>query len=338
MEREKGSILSFVDLEIGFISNGNKKILTSPLNSSASAGELIAILGHNGVGKSTLLRTISGLQIPINGSVYVKGKNLNEYERIEVSKNIGYISTEIIKVGNMTVYDLVALGRFPHTNWMGKICNNDHEIITDSIEKVGMMDLSDKYITELSDGERQRAMIARVLAQDTGLLVMDEPTAFLDIRNKFEIVHLMHTLTRERGKTVIFSTHDLQTAINEADKIWLVLENRIIEGAPEDLILNGSFNLLFSDSRLKFDDTEGTFVRNKDHRKAIFLEGEGLSRLWTERALNRIGYYMSESITDQKIKILYKDNTIIWKLSINDNVQDFFSVYELIKYIENTCK
>lgn len=336
MGKLKKSILSLVDLEIGFISKGQRKVLTSPINATSSVGELIAIIGHNGVGKSTLLRTLTGLQVPISGTVYINEKNLNEYSRIEIAKNIGYISTEIIKVGNMSVYDLVALGRFPYTNWMGKISNKDHEIITDSIEKVGMLDFSNKYITELSDGERQRIMVARVLAQDTGLLVMDEPTAFLDIRNKFEIVHLMHTLTRERGKTVIFSTHDLQTAINEADKIWLVLENGIIEGAPEDLILNGSFNFLFNDSQLKFDETDGTFVRNKDHRKTIFLEGEGLSRLWTERALNRIGYVISESATYQRIKVLHKDNTIIWKLSVNDEVSDFNSVYELMNYIEST--
>jgi iron complex transport system ATP-binding protein len=338
MKKSRETILSIVELEIGFELKGHKKILTSPLNASASQGELIAIVGHNGVGKSTLLRTITGLQLPISGSVFIRDHKLNEFDRIEMAKNIGYISTEIIKVGNMTVYDLVALGRFPHTNWMGKISNDDHEIITDSIEKVSMPDLSDKYITELSDGERQRAMIARVLAQDTAILVMDEPTAFLDIRNKFEIVHLMHSLTRERGKTVIFSTHDLQTAINESDKIWLVLENGIIEGSPEDLILRGSFDLLFSDSQLKFNETDGTFVRNKVHKKDIYLKGEGLSRLWTERALNRIGYDISESMVPLKIEILQKENTIKWELSENEKMHDFYSVYDLITYIESQIK
>jgi iron complex transport system ATP-binding protein len=335
MEKPEGKILSFTDLEIGFISGNMRKILTPPLNASASVGELIALVGHNGVGKSTLLRTITGLQSPLGGSIYIKGKNLLEYDRMEIARNVGYISTETIRVGNMNVYDLVALGRFPHTNWLGKINETDHGIIADSIRKVGMHDFIDKYITELSDGERQRAMIARVLAQDTTLLVMDEPTAFLDIGNKFEIVHLMHTLTRRRGKTVIFSTHDLNTAINEADKIWLALDGGIIEGAPEDLIINGSFDSLFNDSRLKFNRADGSFVINKERRKSIFIEGDGLQRLWTEKALNRIGYYASESITECRIKIVLKENILLWKLITNDILLEFHSVYDLVRWLES---
>jgi iron complex transport system ATP-binding protein len=336
MRKVSNKILSLVDLEIGFISKGRKKILMPPLNASALTGELIALIGHNGVGKSTLLRTIMGLQAKLGGNIIIKEKNLNEYDRIEIAKNAGYISTETIRIGNMNVYDLVALGRFPHTNWIGRINDHDHKKIIDSIKKVGMLDFTHQYINELSDGERQRVMVARVLAQDTGLLIMDEPTAFLDLRNKFEIVHLMHALTRLKNKTVIFSTHDLQTAIDKADKIWLVMDDGIIEGAPEDLVLKGSFDSLFSDPRLKFNKTNGTFGINKDCRKNVFLEGNGLKRLWTEKALNRIGYEAGDSDTNGRIEILVKANLTIWKLSTKDLILEFSSLYELVKCLESS--
>ena len=333
MGKLKREILSVIDLEIGFVSRGRKRtVLTSPLNATASSGEFIAVIGHNGVGKSTLLRTITGLQSLLGGNVFIKGKNIEDYSRTDIARNVGYISTEPVSVGNMTVYDLVALGRYPHTNWIGKINDDDHNTILSSIVKVGMTDFNGKYINELSDGEKQRAMIARVLAQDTGLLIMDEPTAFLDISNKFEIVHLMHTLTRERGKTVIFSTHDLQTAINTADKIWLVLENGIIEGAPEDLILNDSFDSLFSDSRLKFNKSEGSFVINKDNRKSIRIDGDGLQRLWTEKALNRIGYDLSN--TGNMVRIVSEGNVLKWELLFKDQILEFYSIYELVVWLD----
>ena len=167
---------------------------------------------------------------------------------MDLAQKVGYISTEIVKVSNMRVYDLVALGRFPHTNWIGKIDMKDHEAIMDAIEKTSMKPLYRKFVSELSDGERQKAMIARILAQDTGIMIMDEPTAFLDIGSKYEILHLMHHLSDKSNKTIIFSTHDLQMAISQSDKIWLILDNELIEGAPEDLMIAGAFDHLFDSS------------------------------------------------------------------------------------------
>ena len=154
-------------------------------------GELIAVIGRNGIGKSTLLRTLTGLQPPLGGEILYSGKNIREYSRMELAQKVGYISTEIVKVSNMRVYDLVALGRFPHTNWIGKIEAKDHEVIMDALEKTSMVSFRRKFVSELSDGERQKAMIARILAQDTGIMIMDEPTAFLDVASKYEILHLM---------------------------------------------------------------------------------------------------------------------------------------------------
>ena len=294
MDIQRERLLSFESLLIGYNSGGYRNILLPPLNASALKGELIAVLGPNGIGKSTLLRTITGLHYSLGGAVFINDNSIYRIFKIRSCTKYGYISTEPVRVINMTVFDLVSLGRYPYTNWIGKIAGDDHEIITDSIEKVGLMKFHDRYIAELSDGERQKAMIARVLAQDTDIMVMDEPTAFLDIRSKYEIVHLLHDLSRKKGKTVIFSTHDLHTAISESDKIWLTLKESFIEGAPEDLIIDGSFNILFDDSRVHFSPSDGSFAFRTEHKGNIFVEGKGIEKYWTEKAANRAGYAISK--------------------------------------------
>jgi iron complex transport system ATP-binding protein len=333
MDRSKERLLFFESLLIGYVSGRNKNILLPPLNASALKGELIAVLGPNGIGKSTLLKTITGLHYSLGGTVFINDNSINSYSRSDLSQRIGYISTEPVKVSNMTVFDLVSLGRYPYTNWLGKITAEDQEIINDSIEKVGLMKLHERYINELSDGERQKAMIARVLAQDTDIMVMDEPTAFLDIRSKFEIVHLLHDLSGNRGKTIIFSTHDLQTAINESDKIWLTLKDSFVEGAPEDLIIDGSFNTLFDDSRVKFNPSDGSFVFRTELKGHVFVDGRGMERYWTEKAVNRAGYAISKDNYDLTIKVLSEHDNIIWAVEKNKNKLEFISIYELVMWL-----
>ena len=244
METMGSCILSIDSLQIGYGSGSRRRILLPGLNASANRGELVAVIGRNGIGKSTLLRSIIGLQPFYGGSIMINGENLSGIPRLELARKTGYISTEIIRVSNMTVYDLVALGRFPHTNWIGRIDDRSREAITDAISKTGLNQLAGRYITELSDGERQRVMIARVLAQDADIMVMDEPTAFLDLPGKYEIMNLIRNLSRS-GKTVIFSTHDINLALRLTDRIWLILKDRLIEGPPAELLKNGSFDSLF---------------------------------------------------------------------------------------------
>lgn len=244
MKEKETAILSIESLGIGYGSGARKKILLPPLTASAGRGELVAIIGRNGIGKSTLLRTIIGLQTSFGGQVLIEGEDLSKIPRMELARRVGYISTEIIRVSNMTVHDLVTLGRFPHTNWIGRIDDRSREVINDAIEKTGMRNFAGRYIAELSDGERQRAMIARVLAQDAAIMVMDEPLAFLDLPGKYEIANLIRNLSRA-GKTIIFSTHDLDIAVKIADRIWLMLKEGLTEGSPDKLIENGSFDAMF---------------------------------------------------------------------------------------------
>jgi iron complex transport system ATP-binding protein len=332
MKTIQNQILSIKKLEIGYSSGKNKKILLPPLDAVAGKGELIAIIGRNGIGKSTLLRTIAGLQPGLGGSIFYNERNIIDYSRREIAHEVGYISTEIVKVTNMRVYDLVALGRFPHTNWIGKIEPEDDEIIMDAIEKTSMSSFRNKFVSELSDGERQKVMIARILAQDTGIMIMDEPTAFLDIGSKYEILHLLHELSRESHKTIIFSTHDLQMAVCQADKIWLILDENLVEGAPEDLIINGEFDHLFDTSQVKFNTENGTFTFRGEERGSFFIEGDGIIHHWTEEAVKRSGFGISDVKTFPYIKI-YTEKNLKWQFIDDMESIDFTSIYDMILYL-----
>jgi len=205
----------------------------------------------------------------------------------------------------------------------------DHEVILDALKKTSMEPFSRKSISELSDGERQKSMIARILAQDTSIMIMDEPTAFLDVAGKYEILHLMHMLSSKSDKTIIFSTHDLQMAISQSDKIWLILDNKLIEGAPEDLMITGAFDHLFDSSTVLFNSEDGTFSFRSDTKGSIYIEGAGNKRRWTEKAINRAGYTVSKEKTIPYVIIPGDDNNC-WQLSGKSNIQECSSIYELI--------
>jgi iron complex transport system ATP-binding protein len=332
MKMNSKEILSLDSLKIGYVSGKNENILLPPLTASANSGELIAVIGRNGIGKSTLLRTLTGLQQPLGGDIFYSGKNIRDYSRMDLAQKVGYISTEIVKVSNMRVYDLVALGRFPHTNWIGKIEMNDYKVILDALKKTSMEPFSRKFVSELSDGERQKSMIARILAQDTSIMIMDEPTAFLDVAGKYEILHLMHMLSNKSDKTIIFSTHDLQMAISQSDKIWLILDNKLIEGAPEDLMIAGAFDHLFDSATVLFNSEDGTFSFRSESKGSIYIEGEGYKRHWTEKAINRAGFTVSKGKTIPYV-ITPSYNYNFWQLSGQSYVQKCSSVYELISYL-----
>jgi len=334
MQSKRKEILSLINLELGFTSGKFRNRLLPPLNSCANECELIAVIGRNGIGKSTLLRTIAGLHRMLGGETIVENRNIIEYSRIQLSAKVGYISTEVVKASNMRVYDLVALGRFPYTNWLGITDNTDDEKIMDAIDKAGITGLIGRPISELSDGERQRAMIAMVLAQDTLLMVMDEPTAFLDISSKFELMHLLHELTRNRNKTIIFSTHDLGTAVREADKIWLLTDNGLREGAPEDLMIDGAFNNLFDESKVRFNAHDGTFYVNNEEKGQIYVTGKGEIRFWTEKALIRAGYKISGSQSEISVEAPSEPNNP-WKCTTEEFSVEFNTIYEMINWIRD---
>lgn len=330
-------VIEINDLEIGYsLKKNQKNILFKNINLTANSGELIALVGKNGVGKSTLLRNIAGLQEPFNGDIILNNKSIKKYKRSEFARLVSFVSTEIVNVSNLKVFDLVALGRFPHTNWMGKLQTKDIVSSNDAIEMVGMKSYLNKNVNEISDGERQRVMIARTLAQDTKVIVLDEPTAFLDLPNKYEIVHLLNNLSKTENKTVIFSTHDLNIAIQEADKIWLMLDDEIVEGASEDLILNETFDKLFEKSNLNFDKIKGDFRMKRKHPIKIGLMGEGMHYNWTKKALERLGYSVMKGNEEiDFVDIQVRNDHCRWILHKNKNQLKFNSIYDLSLRLKN---
>jgi iron complex transport system ATP-binding protein len=333
-ENEKG-ILTVRNLEIGYGKPPHHCSLVPPVNASAGKGELVAVIGRNGIGKSTFLRTITGLQNPLGGEILINGLPLTSYSNKTLAHNIGYISTEPVRVENMTVFDLVALGRYPHTGWTGSLNIADREAIEFSILNAGIGKLRGRNINELSDGERQRAMIARVLAQDTSIVVMDEPTAFLDIRSRYEMIHLLQELTRIEKKTIIFSTHDFIVAAGESDKIWMFLDDRFVEGAPEDLILGNEISGLFGDSVVSFNADEGVFTFSKPYRGVVSVAGSGTDLKWTVKALNRAGYAINNSDTEIFVKVSDNQGIRKWSVTTPTGSGNFYAIYELVKWLNS---
>lgn len=327
--KELTKIISAEELDIGY--DGKKcKTVYKDINVDAQKGELIAIVGQNGVGKSTLLRSLARLQKSIKGSVYIRDRKIDALKRLELAKVLSYVSTEILHVRNLRVIDLVGLGRFPHTNWLGRLRDPDLEIVHEAIRLVGLQELVYENMDEISDGERQRAMIARTLAQDTEIIILDEPTAFLDLPNKYEIIHILGELSGKKGKTVIFSTHDMNIAVQEADKIWLMLPERIICGSPEDLILANAFDNIFENSRLDFDSETGDFKMKRNVQGKVRLTGAGKEFFWTRRAIERLGLELTtDHLCNIKIDVSGKPGEYMWRYQKNHEKLEFRSIYDL---------
>lgn len=324
-------VIRTCELEIGFtVSKYRKHIVYSGINVSAAKGELVALIGQNGIGKSTLLRTLANLQRSLSGEILIKDTEISEYKRIEVARIISFVSTEPVRIANLKVFDLVALGRFPHTNWAGRLKQDDRKVVQEAIRLVGLEGFEQKPVSEISDGERQRAMIARTLAQETGIVILDEPTAFLDLPGKYEIIQILNDLAFNTGKTIIFSTHDLNIALHHADKIWLMLPGEIVAGAPEDLVLNNRFSDIFKNSDLHFDVRKGDFRMPMDISGEIGLTGKGLTGLWTRKALERIGLKVTEAGKQESVvTVKEKDGMIQWCLKTNNKDFEFSSIYQL---------
>ncbi len=320
-------------LSVGYgLPGKNPVVIRQGINFSATHGEMVALIGSNGIGKSTLLRTLVGFQDYFSGEIVINNKPLQNYSVSEKSKLISFVSTEPVKVANMTVFDLVAYGRFPYTNWFGKLTSADNTVIQSAIKSVGLEGFENKHVVQISDGERQRAMIARALAQDTPIIILDEPTAFLDVSNKYEIFHLLQVLASEKGKTIILSTHDLNIALREVDKFWILFENETYEGAPEDAVLDGKFEEIFKNSHIGFDPKEGEYFFRKNFKSKVKVEGEGLPLSWTFRALNRAGYQIvTESTPDFIVKILKTEQGSSWVLNTKTGDYCFLSIYDLFQ-------
>ena len=256
----KHTILKTANLSIGYTSKHQKNIIANNLNVSLEKGKLVCLIGKNGIGKSTLLRTLTGVQSKLDGAVYLNSENLDNYQSNDLAKILSLVLTEKIPSSTLTVFELVALGRQPYTNWVGNLTPNDVTIVQNALEKTKTSHLAARKYYELSDGQLQKVMIARALAQNTDLIILDEPTAHLDIHHTFETFNLLKELTQKDKKTIIISTHEINLAIQIADILWLMTPDNFIEGTPNELIKNNSFNNLFDSDILKFDISKKQFI------------------------------------------------------------------------------
>ncbi len=241
------------DVTLGY----GDRVLMADANVGFGWGELTALIGRNGTGKSTLLRTIAALAKPQKGTITIAGKDVASLSMREVASQISFVSTDDVRVQNLHVWDVVSLGRAPYTNWVGRLTEEDRAKVEESLRLVGMEAFREASMESLSDGERQRVMIARALAQDTPIILLDEPTAFLDLPNKYEICLLLKELAHKEGKCILFSTHDLSIAIELCDTIAMIEGGKFRYGTAEMLIENGDLGRIFERTQIEFDRERG---------------------------------------------------------------------------------
>lgn len=286
----KTQTIHIEDLSIGYTTKHNRKIVASHICATIRSGELTCLLGANGVGKSTLLRTLSAFQPKLDGCIKVLDKEISMYSDKELARIIGVVLTEKCEVRNMLVEELIGLGRSPYTGFWGRLDEEDKRIVEYSMALVKIEHLAGRMIQTLSDGERQKVMIAKALAQETPLIFLDEPTAFLDFPSKVEMMQLLHSLSRTMNKTIFMSTHDLELALQIADQIWLMDRTQgITVGTPEDLSLDGSLGHFFARKGILFDKETGLFRIDNEFTHQLRLDGCGQKYQMVRKALQRNG-------------------------------------------------
>ena len=331
---EKKVVIQGKDLSIGYRTGKKEKIVHKHLNFQLHSGELTCLLGANGAGKSTLLRTLSASQPSLSGELRMLDKPVSEYTEKERSRTIGVVLTDKTFTGGLSVYELVALGRQPHTGFFGRLQKEDKRIIEEAMEQVGIAHKAKNYTAELSDGERQKVMIAKSLVQECPLILLDEPTAFLDVVSRIEIMHLLHRLAIEQDKAILLSTHDIEQALVLSDKLWLLTKGEGLQcGVTEDLILSHRMDSLFPHKDIRFDYDHGVYYPTVGGQRKICVSCEDKTLLhWTMNALNRHGY-QCVSTPDAEIpclKVLSSKELEWTEKGITSHHTSFESLHSLI--------
>lgn len=335
-------VISAQHLDIGYrTENKSTKLVHSNLDIALYAGELTCLLGANGAGKSTLLRTLSGSQAPLAGEVLINGTPIKEISRHKLSQTIGIVLTDKSAIGGLTVREVVALGRQPHTGFFGRLSTHDKCVVDNSLEACGIADKQLHFMASLSDGERQKVMIAKALAQECPIVLLDEPTAFLDIVSRIEIMSLLHRIATEHHRAILLSTHDIEQALVLSDRLWLLSRGQgLTTGVTEDLILSGCLDNLFPHSDIHFDPLHGSYYPTVHRNKTttVVCHDETLLH-WIINLLNRNGYGASLDTSTPCDKMLHVEsrNHLVWKSGEKEITLHSFE--ELAKEIqENTLR
>jgi len=239
---------------IGYRQRGEApRTVCADIDTTLAEGQLVCLIGPNGTGKSTLMRTLSAFQPPLQGSISIGGHDLAALRPQQLARLVSVVLTARVQVANISVRDLVGIGRSPYTNFWGTLSRDDAQVVADSMQHAGISHLADRMLHTLSDGERQKAMIAKALAQHTPYILLDEPTAFLDYPSKVDTLQMLRRLSHEQGKAILLSTHDVELALQLADRLWLMMDGHLWEGTPQELAQGGQLNTFLDGRGIRFD-------------------------------------------------------------------------------------
>jgi iron complex transport system ATP-binding protein len=313
-------------LTLGYLHEKSRKEVVQGLDFQLLKGELTCLLGPNGVGKSTLVKAIMGQIMPWRGELLLEDKPLSDYDPEELAKRVSVVLTDPVFPGNMTVGELVALGRTPYTGWTGSLSSQDREIVEQALQNTKIEDLRDERLSEISDGQRQKAMIARALAQDGQLMVLDEPTAHLDLVNRFEVMQLLRDIAAKKQKSVLVVTHDLDIAVETADRFWLMSGGSpLVTGKPEDLIISGQINLLLPSEKYQFSLERGKLEFDHPDLGLVIFGPKELA-FWLKKAL------IKENVENLEAQIFINSSPF----SITYKELNFDTITDFVQHLKHT--
>lgn len=326
--------LTATDLSIGYSPRGQASCVAEALQLVLEAGQFICLLGPNGAGKSTLIRTLAGMQAPLSGVLKLQGQMVHRIPPRARARMISVVLTEALPAGMMDAYSLVALGRHPYSGWLGGLDQTDKARIAWAFQAVGAEGLEGRQLAELSDGERQKVSIARALAQEAKVMLLDEPTAFLDLPRRVELMSILRNLAHQEQMALLLSTHDLDLALRFADRLWiLTADGQLVQGAPEALALDGQFADVFTNQNVDWDPTSGSFRTHPTSCLVAYVEGQGIEYIWTQRALERLGFGLTEDTHAAIFTIEISQSA--WRVEHLGISQHFESIEVLIEWIQS---